>query len=190
MDNLVRHHIVELDLCNICKAAVEDPLHIILGCLEVEKVWSDHAWFCQAVSSPPVDFIDLLSRFLQVSDDNKAEFFICMAWGPWNRWNNLRLGLPSPLLDRIVTQAAKLLQDFINAQDALSVCSIATPPNFWCPSNSLGFKANFDSAIFSNSHSASMGVVIHNGHGEVIIAMAKCIPPPNPIAEVKAMACR
>ena len=67
MDNLVRHHIVELDLCNICKAIAEDPLHTILGCLEVEKVWSDHAWFCQAVSSPPVDFIDLLSRFLQVS---------------------------------------------------------------------------------------------------------------------------
>ena len=103
MDNLVRHHIVELDLCNICKAVAEDPLHTILGCLEVEKVWSDHAWFCQAVSSPPVDFIDLLSRFLQVSDDNKAEFFIYMAWGPWNRQNNLRLGLPSPLLDRIVT---------------------------------------------------------------------------------------
>ena len=104
-----------------------------------------------------------------------------MAWGPWNRWNNLRLGLPSPLLDRIVTQAAKLLQYFINAQDALSVCSIAAPPNFWCPSNFLGFKENFDSAIFSSSHSTGMGVVIHNGHGEVISAMVEHIPLPNSI---------
>ena len=35
-----------------------------------------------------------------------------------------------------------------------------------------------------------MGMVIHNGRGEVIIAMAERIPLPNPIAEVKAMACR
>ena len=150
---------------------------------------SDHAWFCEAVSSLPANFTNLLSRFLQVSDDNRAEFFICMAWGLWNRRNNLRLGLPSSSLDRIGTQATKLLQDFINAQDAQSVCS-TTAPNFWCPLSSLGFKENFDSAVFSNSHSAGMGVVIHNGRRKVIAAMAERIPLPNLVAKVEAMACK
>ena len=190
MDNLLRCYIVELDLCNICKTVVEDPLHVILGYPEVEKVWSNHAWFCQAVSSPPADFTNLLSRFLQVSDDNMAEFFICMAWGLWNQQNNLRLGLLSPLLEKIGTQAAKLLQDFINAQDAQSVCSTTTPPNFWRPLSSLDFKTKFDSAVFSSSHSTGIGIVICNGHDEVIVAMAEHIPFPNSVAKVDTMACK
>ena len=97
--------------------------------------------------------------------------------------HNLRLGLPSPLLDKIGTQAAKLLQDFINAQDAPSACSTTAPPNFWCPSSSLSFKKNFERAVFSSFHSIGMGVVIRNGHGEVISAMAEHIPLPNSIPE-------
>nr|POE51386.1 hypothetical protein CFP56_41753 [Quercus suber]POE51387.1 hypothetical protein CFP56_41754 [Quercus suber] len=75
-------------------------------------------------------------------------------------------------------------------QDAQFVCNTAAPPNFWCLLSSLGFKKNFDNAIFSNSHSASIGVVIRNGHGEVIAAMAERIPLPNSVVEVEAMACR
>ena len=83
MNNLARWHIVDVNLCPICKAMAEDPLHMVLDCLEVEQVWREHGWFSQAISSPLIDFMDLLSRFLQVIEDNRAELFICMAWNLW-----------------------------------------------------------------------------------------------------------
>ena len=85
MDNLTRRHIVDVNLCPVCKVVAEDPLHIVLDCPKVEQVWREHGWFSQAISSPPIDFTDLLSRFLQVTKDNKAELFICMAWSLWQR---------------------------------------------------------------------------------------------------------
>ena len=117
MDNLVRCHIVDENLCLVCKIGAEDPLHIVLGCPEVEQVWKEHGWFNQAISSPSVDFIDLLSRFLKVSEDNRAELFIFIAWSLWQRRNTLRIGLLSPPLNLVGPQAAKFLQDFFNAQE-------------------------------------------------------------------------
>ena len=190
LPTIVQRHIVDLNLCPIYKSGAEDPLHVVLGYPEVERVWRDHIWFYQEISSPPADFTDLLSRFLQVTNDNRAKLFICKAWGLWHQWNTLRIGLPSLLLDMIGPQAAKLLQDFLNAQEDQSICNPMTPPNSWCPLSSLSFKANIDGAVFNNSHSASVGVVIRNRSGEVVAAMSERIPLPNLVLEVEAMACR
>ena len=133
--------------------------------------------------------LTFLSRFLQVFDDNKDELFICMAWGLWNRRNTLRLGLPSPPLDRVGPHAAKFPQEFINAQADQFVNNLAAPPSLWCPPISLGFKANSDGAVFSSTHLVGMGMVICNSRGEVIAAMAERIPHPNSVVEVEALAC-
>ena len=146
--------------------------------------------FGSAKQSPPADFIDLLSRFLQVTDDNSSKLFICMVWGLWHQWNTLRIGLPSLSLDMIEPQATKLLQDFLNAQEDQSICNPMAPPNSLCPPSSMSFKANFNGAVFNNSHSVDVGVVIRNRSGEVVAAMSECIPLPNSIVEVEAMACR
>ena len=70
------------------------------------------------------------------------------------------------------------------------MCSTIAPSNFCCPLSSLDFKTKFDSAVFSNSHSTGIGVVIRNGHDEVIVTMAEHIPFPNSVAKVEAMACK
>ena len=101
MDNLTRRHIVDVNLCPVCKTVAKDPLHMVLHCLKVEQVWKEHGGFSQAISSPPSDFTNLLSRFLQVTEDNRAELFICMAWSLWQWRNKLRIGLPSPPLNLV-----------------------------------------------------------------------------------------
>ena len=70
MDNLTRQHIVNLNLCPVCKTVAKDPLHMVLHYPKVEQVWREHGWFSQAISSPPSDFTSLLSRFLQVIELN------------------------------------------------------------------------------------------------------------------------
>ena len=54
----------------------------------------------------------------------------------------------------------------------------------------MSFKANFDGAIFSNSHSVGVGVVIRNESGKVVAAMTERTLLPNLVVEVEAMACK
>ena len=191
MDNLIRRHIVEANLCPVCKLAAEDPLHMVLHCTEVEPVWREHGWFGQAISSPPSDFTDLLSRFLQVTEDNRAELFICMAWSLWQRWNKLRINLPCMPLNQVGPQAAKLLQDYLDAQDPQAPSNpMALPPQSWTPPNPTYFKANFDGAVFNNSNSAGLGIIIRDSNGEVIAAMSKRIRLPTTVMEVEMLVCR
>ena len=178
--NLTRRHIVDVNMCPVCKSEAKYPLHMVLDCLEVEQVWREHGWFNQAISSPLIVFTDLLSRFLLVTKDNRAELFICMAWSLWQWRNKLRIGLPSLPLNLVGPQAAKFLQDYLNAQANQPISTpTATSTLSWCPLSSQPFKANFDGAVFNNSHSASVGVIIRDKNGEVIAAMSQCIPFPN-----------
>ena len=140
-------------------------------------MWKENGWFIQAIFSPPIVFTDLLSRFLLVTEDNRAELFICMAWSLWQRRNKLRIGLPSSPLNLVGPQAAKFLQDYLNAQENQPTSTPTTTSTLsWCPLSSQPFKANFDGAVFNNSHLASVGVIIRDRNGEVIAAMSECIP--------------
>ena len=82
MDNLHRHHIVPIALCNLNHSLPEDPLHAIWECSALGSVWSSLSTFKQFVTPPPADFFDLLSRFLQKHDDNRAKFFHLCCLGP------------------------------------------------------------------------------------------------------------
>ena len=191
MDTLIRRHVVDENLCPVCKIAAKDPFHMVLHCSEVEPVWREHGWFSQAFSSPPSDFTDLLSRFLQVTEDNRAELFICMAWSLWQRQNKLRIGLPSPPLNQVGPQAANFLQDYLDTQDIQAPSnSMATSTQSWTPLNTNSFKANFDGTVFNSSNSVGVGVIICDNNGEVTAAMSECILLPNIVLEVEAMACR
>lgn len=82
MDNLHRCHIVPTALCNLNHSLPEDPLHAIWECSALGIVWSSLLTFKQSVTPPPADFFNLLSRFLQIHDNNRAEFFLSVLLGP------------------------------------------------------------------------------------------------------------
>ena len=173
MDTLIRRHVVDENLCPVCKMVAEDPLHMVLHYTEVESVWREHGWFSQAISSPPSDFTDLLSRFLQVTEDNRAELFICMAWSLWQRRNKLRIVLPYHPLNQVGPQATKFLQDYLDSQDTQTPSNSTTSSTqSGTPLNTNSFKANFDGAVFNSSNSTDVGVIIRDSNGEVIATMS------------------
>lgn len=75
MNNLHRRHIVPTALCNLSHSLPEDTLHAIWECSKLGSVWSSLSTFKQPVTPPLADLSDPLSRFLQIHDDNRAEFF-------------------------------------------------------------------------------------------------------------------
>ena len=120
MVNLLRRHIVASDVCEVCNSLPKDTLHAVWGCKELEGVWRQLSWACPTMNPPPGDFSNLLSGFLQVSDDYRAEIFTIITWLLWTRRNNLRLGLSTKPLSQITPTAGGMLQDFLNVQEKKS----------------------------------------------------------------------
>jgi len=81
----------------------------------VKIIWSNLSWVNQKITSPPTDFSDLVSRFLQITDDQRREIFALAAWILWNQRNATQLGLPSKPLTRVISLASGMLQDFLHA---------------------------------------------------------------------------
>uniref|UniRef100_A0A7N2KWM1 Reverse transcriptase zinc-binding domain-containing protein n=1 Tax=Quercus lobata TaxID=97700 RepID=A0A7N2KWM1_QUELO len=98
-----------------CKDDLEDPLHIMWSCKKVKIIWSNLSWVNQKITSPPTDFSDLVSRFLQITDDQRREIFALAAWILWNQHNATQLGLPLKPLTRVISLASGMLQDLLHA---------------------------------------------------------------------------
>ena len=90
--NLRRRQITDSIVCELCKSHEEDRMNATWSCREIACLWNLFTWFHQVVASPPSDFTDLFSRFLQVQDDFSSEIFSITAWLIWNRRNAQHFG--------------------------------------------------------------------------------------------------
>ena len=52
------------------------------------------------------------------------------------------------------------------------------------------YKANYDGAMFAESEEAGIGVIVRDGKGDVIVALAEKIPYPGSVEVLEALAAR
>ena len=107
--NLYHRHITESAICDLCGEFHEDSVHAIWSCKEVAGVWSSLEWFRQYAPVQPVNFRELLARFMQSNEDFKAEIFAIAGWLVWNRRNAIHFNRTSRPVDSICREAGSLL---------------------------------------------------------------------------------
>ena len=82
------------------------------------------------------------------------------------------------------------LQEFQTVQD-LPATPVPLPESaHWIPLRSPTLKVNFDCAIFHNSQTAGIGVVIRDYSGKAVGALSERIPLPSTVDVAEALACR
>ena len=64
------------------------------------------------------------------------------------------------------------------------------PPTSWQAPDNDTYKVNFDGALFTRKNNASLGVVIHNDEGQVMVSLSEKSTLPFTAIEVEAMAAR
>ena len=127
---------------------------------------------------------------MQVRDDYRVEIFAISAWLLWNRRNSIHFRRPARPLNQIFSEAARLLQDFLEAHDEEPVIAQNPVQPKWSAPAQPRYKANFDGALFKSSNSAGLGVIIRDTNGAVIGALSARVPLPQSVALVEALACR
>ena len=93
--------IVENPTCERCKQAVEDPIHALWLCPELDEAWSDQGLWGFGYA---VGFITVKELLLWMVDEGKSlELFAFTTWSVWNQRNKARLNLQASPLHQVAS---------------------------------------------------------------------------------------
>ena len=120
MESLPKHHadktspvrrtIIGNSICDHCQAEVEDSLHALWTCTELDTVWADQALWEFRNSVDFADFKDLLSWI--IAKGKQLDLFAVTTWSMWNQRNKARLQASAIDLHQIATATRINLDEF------------------------------------------------------------------------------
>ena len=90
---LVRKTITADPICDRCCTTVEDPLHALWSCSEVDIVWADQSLWDFRWSTD-FDNIKMLVSWL-IKEGKQLELFAYTAWSVWNQRNQVKVRAPA-----------------------------------------------------------------------------------------------
>ena len=107
---LMRHTIIGNSICDRCQAEVEDPLHALWTCIELDTVWADQSLWEFRNSVGFADFKDLVSWI--IAKGKQLDLFAIIAWSVWNHRNQARVQGSASDLHQIAATARIRLDEF------------------------------------------------------------------------------
>ena len=185
----MKRTIIQENVCHLCSDHPEDVKHALWGCSKVHQVWQrSFRWTdnSQGADSSFSDLVQLMQR-----NPRLFPLFAVTAWTVWHHRNKSRLQTATVPLDRLAIFAENYLQNYTdrNGQPVPPVRRAATTVR-WSPPCENRVKINFDGALFGESNSAGIGVVIRNSEGEVTAALSEKIVKPQTAELVEILVTR
>ena len=119
------------------------------------------------------------------------ELMALVMWTVWHRRNQLRVNSNVLPKDQVLQKAMQVLETFQKSQQSLinHAADIRTQQRVqWRPPPANCVKLNFDGAIFPELGKASLGVVVHDSHGNAIASLLEQASLPFSPVIVEAMA--
>ncbi|KAL0011696.1 hypothetical protein SO802_006804 [Lithocarpus litseifolius] len=133
------------------------------------------------------NYADLLNLFLSSNFD--TELFAMTSWELWTRRNKVRVGEMAKLINRVVEEARKQLQEFLRSRPNPKK-KMRKTKTVWKPPDLCSVKINYDGAMFEDINAVGIGVVAQNDRGEVFAAMTERIPIPDSVLVLETLAAR
>lgn len=128
---LMRRKILEEPICERCKRALEDSVHALWSCPELDVVWADQEeWGFRG----EIDFTCVKELVLWMVEKGKSlELFAYTACTIWNQRNKVRLNLQASPLHQVAAQSAATLAHFRSSTEAsgMQIRSSSPGGNRW-----------------------------------------------------------
>ena len=172
-------------MCDRCKDENEDIMHAVWGCKGLDGVWgADSIWSLRNQRSFS-SFSELLCWVLEFHKN--LVMFAFIVWSIWHQRNQIRTQNSHRPLSLLFQWARDSYLEFKALKSAPVPCRIVRKARWKPPDPSL-YKVNFDGATFADDSCSGLGVIVRDGAGLVITAMATRVPQLLQAIEVEALA--
>uniref|UniRef100_A0A2N9F5C6 RNase H type-1 domain-containing protein n=1 Tax=Fagus sylvatica TaxID=28930 RepID=A0A2N9F5C6_FAGSY len=187
---LFKRQVTSNPFCDTCREQSEDSLHALWNCPAVSQVWSLAPEFSDLQKLAPMSLSDLMRQVIQSNSNLLFEKFAITSWLLWHKRNQDRLRLPSDPHSQILPRAHALLSEYLAVTTENKPQKPQPPQVRWKPPSSNLFKVNFDGAIFRDSNTGGLGVVIRDNTGMVIATLSQKVTGNHTVEMIEALAAR
>ena len=124
-----------------------------------------------------------------IETGKNLELFAVIMSTIWSRRNLLHTSDKPFPISQVLPNAIAAHADFIHTLPAAlpALTSHGSSRVLWSPHPHPYFKVNFDGAVFKESNSAGIGVVIRDDLGQVMTSMSESVHLPSSVDEVEAL---
>ena len=153
-------------------------IHALWLCSCLNEVWEANTGWNFRNTGRWDDFQKLILHFDEIEFD--LDLLAMIVWLLWNQRNQIRVGYAATSLYQIVAYAQQQLQDYNRVQLVKPASEMANLHSAvtWSPPRAPFLKINYDGAVFRDSNSAGLGVVVRDSTGGVLASLAENIPLP------------
>ena len=176
--------------CEICGECNEDVIHALWSCKQLQPVWEKETWLQSILSTPFVDFADLLTKVLHHGRDSEPEIFITLCWALWQRRNKLRLHQEVDPISQVGPKTKSYLEEYLKETDQSKTQAQPAPEARWTPPRLLRYKVNYDGAVFKETNEAGIGIIVRDSSGLVMASLVQKVLFPHSIPSIEAWAAK
>ena len=150
-------------------------------------MWRESKLMLPKLRNDHRDFMEIVWKLWEGRRELDWECFATTAWCIWKNRNSLKFEGRGKAVKVIVKEAELLVEEFRsgNTREKLPV---VVRTQAWRPPREGWYKANVDGAVFKETNSCGIGVVIRNDQGQIMGAMSKKLNLPLGAVEVEAKA--
>ncbi|KAK9990304.1 hypothetical protein SO802_025289 [Lithocarpus litseifolius] len=112
----MRRKILEDPICERCKTEIEDSVHALWSCTELDVVWADQEQWGFRGEIDFTSVTELLSWM--IGKGKPLELLAYTAYNVWNQRNKVRFNIQTCLLHQVAAQSAERLAHFRASTDA------------------------------------------------------------------------